>query len=122
MLKGIIQWGYNMNSLSTFKIFCISLILASCSNSPTQQNTTNARELMNDPRGTYIRFMNYALPMEANGIVMQKVSAEGTHGVIFPLVGKMNIPANPKPFETQIFNKIFLGIAKEQIRNQGNVS
>lgn len=119
MLKGIIQWGYNMNSLSTFKIFCISLILASCSNSPTQQNTTNARELMNDPRGTYIRFMNYALPMEANGIVMQKVSAEGTHGVIFPLVGKMNIPANPKPFETQIFNKIFLGIAKEQICNQG---
>ena len=63
-----------MNSLSTFKIFCISLILASCSNSPTQQNKTNARELM-----------NYAMPMEANGIVMQKVSAEGTHGVIFPL-------------------------------------
>ena len=102
------------------KFLGISLLLASCSNSPTQKPPTDLRQLTDNPQGLFIQIMNYMLPMEMDGITMEKVSAEGENGVIFPMVGDIPIPNDLDEMQTEMFNKIFSGMARDQVCNQGS--
>ena len=101
------------------KVLGISFLLASCSNSPTQKPSNDIRNLSDDPQGMFIQIMNYMLPMEMDGITMEKVSAEGTNGVVFPLVGDMPIPDDLDKMQTEMFSKMFSGMARDQVCNQG---
>ena len=107
------KWSYFL------KVLGISFLLVCCSNSPRQKPSHNIRNLSNDPQGMFIQIMNYMLPMEIDGITMKKVSAEGTNGVVFPMVGDIPIPDDLDEMQTKMFSKMFSGMARDQVCNQG---
>ena len=100
-------------------LLCLSLVLISCSNSPTQKPPNDLRKFPDDPQSMFIEMMNYTLPMEMNGITMLNVFPEGEKGIVFPLVGDIPIPENLDGLKTDMLNNMFSGMARQQICLEG---
>lgn len=109
----------HMKCSNFLTLLCLSLVLISCSNSPTQKPPNDLRKFSDDPQSMFIEMMNYTLPMEMNGITMLNVFPEGEKGIVFPLVGDIPIPENLDGLKTDMLNNMFSGMARQQICLEG---
>ena len=119
MIRSLTTEVDRMRCSNFLTVLCLSLVLISCSNSPTQKPPNDLRKFPDDPQSIFIEMMNYMLPMEVDGITMLNVFPEGEKGIVFPLVGDIPIPENLDGLKTDMLNNMFSGMARQQICLEG---
>jgi hypothetical protein len=119
MIRSLTPEVDRMRYSNFLTVLCLSLVLISCSNSPTQKPPNDLRKFPDDPQSIFIEMMNYMLPMEVDGITMLNVFPEGEKGIVFPLVGDIPIPENLDGLKTDMLNNMFSGMARQQICLEG---
>jgi hypothetical protein len=119
MIRSLTPEVDRMRCSNFLTVLCLSLVLISCSNSPTQKPPNDLRKFPDDPQSIFIEMMNYMLPMEVDGITMLNVFPEGEKGIVFPLVGDIPIPENLDGLKTDMLNNMFSGMARQQMCLKG---
>lgn len=107
-----------MKILNSF--ICI-LLLASCASSSSSLESaasSNKKNYSNSSNKAFLeqgaRMMNYAFPMEMNGVRMEKVSVINTHeGIMFPMVFLTDIGEFESEFFVAMMKNMSKGMAKE---------
>lgn len=104
-----------MNKLNTFFLI---LLLTSCASTSGPNEATKIKTYSNSSNKAFldegVRVLNYAFPIEMNGIRMEKVSIVNKwEGMLFPMVFLEDIPEFQNEFFKEIMSKMTEGMAKE---------
>ena len=106
-------WKQLVRITRTLILLICFLLIASCSTISNQNKVINMD--MNDPRGMYVKMLNFVLPVEINGVKMEKVYTEGSNGVVHTSVGDFQMPEKLNDYQTVIIQKMFEGMAKQEV-------
>ena len=104
--------------MNKFNTFLLVLLLISCASTSVSNKNVEVKTYSNSSNKAFLeegaRMLNYAFPIEMNGIRMEKVSIVNQwDGMLFPMVFLEDIPEFQHEFFKVMMSKMTEGMAKE---------